>query len=89
MLEVVLRSPRKVLPLEAETGARRRGVEHGDRRRRHFLSDAVAGDDRDAICLHAHHSPNTFHQRNPTGNQIARCASETMNPIRHQAGCDT
>ena len=89
VIEVVLRPPRKVLPLEAEAGAPGGRVEDSKGGGDDFLSDPVAGNDGNAICLHAHHSPRTFHQRKPIGSQITRCASDTMNPMRHHAGCET
>ena len=77
VLEVVLRSPRKRLPLEADVHARACRVDRAHRGGRHFVPDAVAGNHRHAIRFHrVTIDARIFHQRKPTGSQIARCTSE-------------
>src|SRR6185369_4388865 len=52
-LRVVLAAPGKLVPLEGDAEALAGRLQHANAFGHHLLADAVSGDDRDAVLLHA------------------------------------
>ena len=92
VLEVVLRAPRKVLPLEAESRAALAPPPRATCGSPPAITSCPMpspGNHRHAIRRHRcrHHKPIIFHHRKPIGSQIARCTSEITKPMRHHCAC--